>query len=309
MKTINAKRDILGVLTFTLIGLMAVLAGCSNDSFSSAATAATGVVLPTGSPTPTTGCTTTSTASTAYLPYVTGGSTVTLNINSQEALDSYLGTATDAPTNIAININLEQTGQFDTGGSNINYGYGGIITIGYTDVITGEAIDYEDQFSSILQGGPNTITTQRQNDEYNLESTQFPGYPNGAFHGFYQGVTYCNGEPMAPGELCVGQIFGGAVIIVLNNTSGAVDSCGNPTASGSVWYKNFVGTGPEDGPLSGTSCWWLSAGPYQCREWLDGSGVNSLVNLFPNGTGGYQELGTFSGVNFSQAFNGTWQAL
>jgi hypothetical protein len=103
----------------------------------------------------------------------------------------------------------------------------------------------------------------------------------------------------------------------MDNTNAGTDSCGNSTANGSVWYKNFTGTGPIDGPIPGTSCWFISAGPYDCRAWIDGSGVNTLGGLFPtvgaSSTNAspniYQKLGTFSGLDLSNAFNGSWQVL
>ncbi|MCB0411829.1 MAG: hypothetical protein KDD22_04845, partial [Bdellovibrionales bacterium] len=50
-----------------------------------------------------------------------------------------------------------------------------------------------------------------------------------------------------------------------------------------------------------TYCWFISLGPYDCRAWTDGNGVDSDKAVLPDN--GYKKLGDFEGLNLKKAFN------
>lgn len=111
-------------------------------------------------------------------------------------------------------------------------------------------------------------------------STQYNVMLNGgagnAWHGFFED-------------------FMGAIVVVVDSFSSV------NTASGSVWFKNFA-IQPGFGPHPPTYCWFVSFGPYDCRAWPLGWGVNTTAGVYPDN--GYTRLGTFSGVPTTSAFNG-----
>lgn len=279
----------------TLITVALFAAGCGSSS-GGGSSAASGFPspVPTTTPTPGPG---------------TGGSTA-VTMTSETNFDNYLGWTANAPTNLKVLVNVSQISTYPNSAGGTDTSFGGQVTISFTDASNN---NYADSFSSMLQSGPNTVNSEAQNNEYNLLSTGYPGQ-NGlpAYHGFFQGATYCSPPNqrtyvLPPGQVCYGQIFGGAIILVVDSLGFNADGAGATTASGSIWFKNFVnsmiGFTPP-GPLPGTNCWFVSAGPYQCREWTSGGGVATKRALLPDGTGGFQELGTFTGLPLTSSFNG-----
>ena len=95
----------------------------------------------------------------------------------------------------------------------------------------------------------------------------------------------------------------GAVILVIDDGVNLGDGGGTTIVSGSVWFKNFALT-----PYGqyGEKCWFVRAGPYDCRTWVQGdwtSGVISTTSaLYPN-SNGYKKLGTFTSLNRPAAFH------
>ena len=100
------------------------------------------------------------------------------------------------------------------------------------------------------------------------------------FHGFFQD-TY------------------GAVILVIDGGEDLGDGAGLTSVSGSVWYKNFGSTYAPMSPYE--KCWFVRAGPYNCRTFMQNGEVNTYSALYP--TDGYKKLGTFTGLNKPKAFN------
>ncbi len=280
-------RTSIYALTLTLVAVFA--AGCGSNSSGGGSNSASGYPVPVPTTTPSPGSGTGS------------GASALVAITSQSNFDNYLGWTANAPTNIQVTVNMNKIATYSSSTGGTDTSFGGEVSISFKDA-TGRS--YTDSFSSLLQSGPNTVSSEAQNNQYNLLTASYPennGLPG--YHGFFQGTTYCGGYPLPPGTVCAGQIFGGAVILVIKSFGFSADGSGATTGSGSVWFKNFVGSVPM-GPLPGTNCWFVSAGPYQCREWLSGSGVNTKSSIYPNGSGGYQELGTFTGLSLSGAFNG-----
>ncbi len=251
----------------------------------------------------------------------TGGGQAPLTFTSQTALDQYAGWSPNSPMNGAIGVNLVKLATLSNGAGGYDYEFGGAVTIAFTD----GANTYYDTFSSHLQGGPNTVNSDVQNNRYNLISVLYPAsgsYPGKlpAYHGFFQGTTYCimgNGSysyALSPGETCYGETFGGAVILVMNQMGFNADGEGPTTASGSVWFYNFT-TGYGAAPLPGTSCWFITLGPYQCGSFFNGGdSIQTKSSLYPTVTTPaseppitYTELGTFTGLNLNEALNGQLQ--
>lgn len=92
--------------------------------------------------------------------------------------------------------------------------------------------------------------------------------------------------------------MGGLVVVIdqivdLGDGGGAQDAVG-----GTVWFKNF---GLTYAPHPPTYCWFVSLGPYDCRPWPDGNGMNTYQSKNPGA--GYVKLGSFTGLSLKAAFN------
>lgn len=92
--------------------------------------------------------------------------------------------------------------------------------------------------------------------------------------------------------------FMGGLVVVIDQIVDLGDGGPVDLASGSVWFKNF---GLTYAPHPPTYCWFVSLGPYDCRPWPDGKGMNTYQSPYPQA--GYVQLGTFSGMSISKAFN------
>lgn len=214
------------------------------------------------------------------------GATADLLVTS-ESLGFFTGWTPNNPTDVKVNINLQR---FEPARNSNRPGYGGVVTIQFRD----SGYLYEDQFSSLINEnhwyGEGTVSNNRDNHRYNVWINH-----NGrqAWHGFFQDRY-------------------GAVIIVIDDNDDEGDGQGPTTVSGSVWVMNF---GNSYAPISPTSCWFVSIGPYDCRTWKSGDGVDTDRDLYPylesasNGSGsnpraeGYRKLGDFTNMNFRDAFN------
>ncbi len=243
----------------------------------------------------------------------TGGAQAIITLTNKSALDQYTGWITNTPSDERVGVNLVKLATLKTG----DIEFGGAVSIAFTD----NGNTYIDTFSSHLQGGPNTIGSDVENNQYNLVSTSYSGLTNPSgqpyapgYHGFFEGTTYCDGVPMAPGQYCPGQMFGGAVVLVIDQMQFSADGEGAGMGSGSVWFYNYQ-AGYGTGPIPGTSCWFITDGPYQCGSFFNNtSSINTLSSLNPTpthlGNGSYityTELGTFTGLNLGAAFNGQLQ--
>lgn len=311
MKGLGRKIISVAIVGFAIFGLAAFTTACSK-SIGSANTnnnnnGGTTPITPSNVQTPT-----------QTVLDGTGGGQAALTLTSKSALDTYAGWVTNSPSNEAIGVNLVRLATRDNGAGGYDYEFGGAVSISFTDGYN----TYIDTFSSHLQGDPNTISSDVQNNEQNLVSLQYPGQGGQpAYHGFFQGTTYCiiNGSsfPLSPGQPCinpytgqVGTTFGGAVILVLNHMGFNADGEGATTASGSIWFYNFEATTGAGVP--GTNCWFVTNGPFQCGSFFNGSNyiqtkssLNPTVTHLGNGSYiTYTELGTFTNLNLNQALNG-----
>ena len=92
----------------------------------------------------------------------------------------------------------------------------------------------------------------------------------------------------------------GAVALVIDQWAPGTGDGNPPTARGSVWYKNF---GQTWAPHPPKECWFVSIGPYDCRPWPSGHGMDDS-SVRPTSNSGYKLLGRFSNLRLEEAFNG-----
>ncbi|MEQ1878725.1 MAG: hypothetical protein ABL958_18935, partial [Bdellovibrionia bacterium] len=82
--------------------------------------------------------------------------------------------------------------------------------------------------------------------------------------------------------------------------------------SGSIYFHNFGSTYAQKPIGPQARCWLIKIGPYDCRDYLVGSGDDNKKNvvmssaIYPyrvkDGVSTYKKLGTFSGLDGSKAF-------
>ena len=145
-------------------------------------------------------------------------------------------------------------------------GYGGTVTIAYTD----NGISYQGYFTS---------GTTKKEVKYNIWFTK---NNKGVWHGFFED-------------------FLGAIVVVIDDVIDLGDGNGpDDKVGGSVWFKNF---GLTYAPHPPTRCWFVSIGPYDCRAWKSGDGVNTTKAINPDS--GYVKLGEFEDLSLEDAFNGS----
>lgn len=112
-----------------------------------------------------------------------------------------------------------------------------------------------------------------------------------------------------------------ALIVIINDIEG--EDGASDTLGGEVWYKKFSTPRPSKylgpgvrGPNPPTPCWFISAGPYDCRAFvrLGQEHINSpgtrgnpeyrnYRSIYPN-RWGYNRLGRFTGLKIEPAFGG-----
>lgn len=93
--------------------------------------------------------------------------------------------------------------------------------------------------------------------------------------------------------------FMGGLVVVIDEIIDLGDGAGpQDTVGGTVWFKNF---GLTYAPHPPTYCWFVSLGPYDCRPWPEGKGMNTYQSKDPGA--GYVKLGSFSGLSLKAAFN------
>lgn len=190
------------------------------------------------------------------------GGTAELSVTASK-MAQYLGWTPNVLSNVRLNLNFLKFGN----------GYGGTVTIGFEN----NGKKYEDYFTSRVNSY-GMVKTDEENHKYNI---WFQKDGKLVYHGFFQ------------------DNYGG-LVVVIDGVESLGDGQGfSDNASGSIWFKLWdpIGTGP----LSPTSCWFVSLGPYDCRAWKDGHGVDTNRAIHPDN--GYVKLGEFTGMNLDKAFN------
>ncbi|MCB0343268.1 MAG: hypothetical protein H6626_05805 [Pseudobdellovibrionaceae bacterium] len=200
-----------------------------------------------------------------------------LTVQSLSTFSDYTGRPMYDPQDIKISLNLNKYGN----------GWGGKVKITYTD----RGQSYAGQFTSLVRSG-SRVDNNNVNNQYNI---WFSNPANGevVWHGFFEderpSIYY-----QTPGQVT------GAIVLVIDQIEDQGDGQGpSDLVGGSVWYKNFEF---QYSPLSPTSCWFVYAGPYDCRAWKSGDGLATQRAVNPDA--GYVKLGEFTDLSLSEAFNG-----
>lgn len=178
-------------------------------------------------------------------------------------------------SNIQINVNLVRRGD----------GFGGRVAIAYTADSTDEFGNYQTGVRHegvFVNGDSSYFSNTNENDaaRYNRWFQNEEGQP--VFHGFFQDQA-------------------GAIILVIDEVESAGDGAPPETASGTIWFKNFT-IGALTNVHAPTHCWFISLGPYDCRAWKKGQGVDTFAAVEPDSS--YVKLGSFEGLKIEEAFNG-----
>lgn len=223
-------------------------------------------------------------------PYVPPGSTVTDTIDSsfdygattnfviegdsvsEKAvnLSRYAGDYRSNPQDVKVNVNLVKRGN----------GFGGRIQIAYYDEASGQYSGNKFH-KGVFVNGDDAYFYNKSKETSAKYNIWFQKNGKTVFHGFFQDLN-------------------GPIIMVIDDVESTGDGQAPSKASGSIWYKNFS-QGPYTAPHSPTHCWLISLGPYDCRAWKSGEGVNTKAAVNPDQ--GYVKLGTFTGLDIKKAFN------
>lgn len=215
---------------------------------------------------------------------ISGGATVDFVPTSQTRFDDYLGFSSNSPSEFKLNVKLALY-DVKTGRLGNDYVYGGFVRISFKD----NGTTYTDTFSSMVNSS-GTVGSNKENNKYNIMTRDFPEMAGAnAYHGFFEDVRGRSNMTLP--------VFGGAVILVINSTNDLGDGQGPSSANGEVWYKNYSG----DYFVSPTSCWFVSAGPYDCRTWRSDGNVDTKRALYPDNR--YTKLGTFTNLDITKAFS------
>lgn len=199
------------------------------------------------------------------------GKNVPFTITSKAAMNRYVKVhPVNNPQQMQLMVDLTNNG---------NGRYGGTIELSY--------YDYGQWFTGHFETGSGYNQTSYQNHYTGMPESEFNQWFtwNGkkVFHGFFQDSI-------------------GAVILVIDDGLDLGDGGGIINVNGSLYFKNFALTGTFDPPASPEKCWFLMAGPYDCRAFMGAGGfVSTTSALYPGD--GYEKLGTFKGLNRPSAFN------
>ena len=85
-------------------------------------------------------------------------------------------------------------------------------------------------------------------------------------------------------------------------TWGRKNSCNNH-GNKYVFENNLDPTKTFIPPLAerDKNCWFFTSGPFDCRTWRSGKGVNTFKAIYPNSC--YSKMGSFKGLDLLKAFN------
>lgn len=225
--------------------------------------------------------------------FAAGATAALTPVDSNNArLTEYVAThPLNAPTDLRISVKLQEIATNQ---------YGGDVYISYYD------------------------NGQYYTGHFNTDSQQNPGsgtvYPN-YYHAFYNNWFTWNGAPAFHGFFSDSY---GAIMLVVDKAIDQGDGLGAAEVSGSIWFKNYPNNQAYPNQQN-IPCWYITAGPYDCRTLLVPGGwetdgkldpVSALIPTqskyyTPKSTHPYQpeepargwrKLGTFTGLNKAKAF-------
>jgi hypothetical protein len=175
-----------------------------------------------------------------------------------------------------------------------------------------------DVYISYLDNG------QYYTGHFNTDEDSNPGsgtvFPNWG-HAFYNNWFTWQGKPVFHGFFSDSY---GAIMLVVDSVIDQGDGSGASEVAGSIWYKNYPNNQAQPNPQN-IPCWYITAGPYDCRTllvkggWQDDGMIDPVSALLPTQSlyytptsshpyqpaepaRGWKKLGTFTGLNKAKAF-------
>jgi len=226
-----------------------------------------------------------------------GVSAPVMNINHDTLRDFRLGKSFHSRDikNARIYVDIEKT----EGGKHY---YQGEVTFSYNDSGAGK-VPYT-EFSS----------GQGDSAKYNV---WFSKNGQNIFHGFFQEnegslvlvvdrQTRVLQNPDNSNNLNPENLRGGSIwIMMFRTTFRGATSCSNRNQYYVSDYNKRLGYGVERLPSVNqlpVKCWFKTIGPYDCRTWRVGRGVDTFRAIEPDGNC-YTKLGDFEGLDITEAFN------
>lgn len=231
-------------------------------------------------------------------PEFVNGATAALTLDSNAALTAYVAKhPVNNPTDLRISVKLKEVAQNQ---------YAGDVYISYHD--NGQY--YTGHFMTLDAQNPSGSTAQ--------SGTLYPGYRHSYYNNWFN----------SGGKLAFHGFFEdslGAIMLIVDDAIDLGDGSGAVEVSGSIWFKNHYNTQFRPN-YQGIPCWFLTAGPYDCRTFLTSGGAFGAGELVTNSAlyptqsqwftsksinpyvpeepaRGWRRLGTFSGLNKAKAFS------
>jgi len=220
------------------------------------------------------------------------GATAALENVSISRLTEYVAThPVNEPTDLRISVKLKEVAANQ---------YGGDVYISYLD--NGQY--YTGHFNTGEGANPGS-------------GTRFPNWK----HAFYNNWFTFNGSPVFHGFFADSY---GAIMVVIDKVIDQGDGAGAAELAGSIWFKNYPNNQAYPNP-QGIPCWYITAGPYDCRTllvpggWETDGQLDPISALIPTqskyytpksthpyqpeeAARGWRKLGTFTGLNKDKAF-------
>lgn len=205
----------------------------------------------------------------------TSGAVADFIVPDVSVLEQYVGRPLNFPSNQAVEMKIN-VDMYDVSTSSVA-AYGGLIRIGYVEPGAGGLQYYHE--GVFTAGG-----------------SEFEA-------GYNRWTTFGNQMVL---RAFLEDRFGSILLVV-----DGVDDQG--MLNGSIYFHNFGSTYAQKPPAPNGRCWLIKVGPFDCRDFLVGSGsddskknVVMTSSVYPNrvksGTPTYIKLGNFTGLDGSKAF-------
>lgn len=221
-----------------------------------------------------------------------------LKFTNLKEMESYLGGGVAGVEDLTINFRLRRT-NYTPPERALTSLYEGEISLSYYQKFhDGSRRRYEDVFETGYE-----YEDVRYNYAYIQRSSSSNSAPLYVWKGFFQDDH-------------------GSLIVILQGGLGDDGTLEFDLANGSVWYRNWPAQCTR-GSLPSKKCWNIWAGPYDCRAWEQGKGMDIHRALLPASSSyscgslgtdndSYRKLGDFKNLNimvFFQTFSNTAQKL
>ncbi len=99
-------------------------------------------------------------------------------------------------------------------------------------------------------------------------------------------------------------LYNGSIwVMQFRTTFKGKNSCNNHDQKYVFQYNKELQVGQERLPMPSElkyRCWFMTNGPYDCRTWRSGQGVDTFKDIYPDSC--YEKMGTFIGLDILKAF-------